>query len=87
MDNAPVEKEHSSFKDVLKIQKKKNGKRTTRVIYVAHCKCGFSTHKRMARVKRVKGKWTRDSITCMNEVKKKVNREYLLHLNGKYEPG
>ncbi len=80
MDSTHTEVEHDSFNDVLEIQERINGRRTTRIVYIAHCKCGFSTHKSMARVEKNKGKWTRDSNKYINEAKKEVHREYLLHL-------
>jgi len=88
MNNTPVARRHDRFEDVLRIEEKRNGRRTTRVIFIADCRCGFSTNKKMARVQqRGKERWTKDSITAMNAAKKEARREYLLHLNGNYEPG
>ncbi len=88
MDSTYIEMEHDRFEDILRIEKKKNGKKTTRIIYTANCKCGVSIIKTMARVKRVNRNWTKESVLAMNEARKTAKRLFLLHIvNGGVEPG
>ncbi len=80
MSTSLFEEIHDTFS--LRIERKQNGKKTTRLILYAQCCCGFRTDRRLVRVKYERGKESEETKLEKKDTSNELLRQYLDHLNG-----